>query len=245
MVSLFSLSYRVIVFSFFLILALYSGKIYKKAPQEFKPLFRNSTLLFLLATIIRGIDIAVLYFPIPFYHQIHSIGHIVVMAGLLWVYIAFSGQLVNFFFPPEPKVEKVGAYLATSHFEIEGILKTAKSILAITREPKRYQEYNSRVIWITSAEGQGVPPTALHVITDLAIRFAKENIGGTVVLDCVEFLILYNGFKATYKFLVNLKDHLLTRGATLIVVLNPNAVDEREFTLIKREFPQIEEASVF
>ncbi|ASJ15927.1 hypothetical protein A3L04_01970 [Thermococcus chitonophagus] len=238
MVSWIALSYRVLVFLIFLALAIYSTLQYVRSPSEFKSLFRNSIVFFTTASGLRLIDILYLYLKVPYYNEIHTLGHIVILLSFAWIYISFTRRLTGFFYPEEPKITGVHAYLATSLLEVEGLLEGEK-ILAITRNPSTYDKYDAKVVWVTTAEGtSGVSPTALHVILDLAIRFAQENRGGVVVIDCVEFLILYNGFKATYKFLTSLKDHLITRNSKLIVVLNPQALDEKEWNLLRREFVQ-------
>ncbi|MFA4641132.1 DUF835 domain-containing protein [Pyrococcus kukulkanii] len=240
MVDFLAFVYRASLFLIFLALMVYSIRQYIESPPEFKSLFRNSSILFGVASLVRFVDILYLYISIPYYHEIHALGHVAVLVGISWIYISFTRRLTSFFYPKEPKIKGVHAYLVTSLIEVESLLRGSK-VLAITRNPGIYRKYNAKVVWVTTTkEKHGVSPTALHVILDLAIRFAQENKGGVVVLDCVEFLILYNGFKSTYKFLTNLKDHLLTRGAKLVIILNPQALDKKEWNLLRREFIQPE-----
>ena len=235
MVKLMVLSYRFIVFLLFLILSIYAFVKLKRSPIEFKSVFTKSFTFLFLGVLIRGIDLLQAFVYIPYYEEIHIIGHIIILGGIGYTYVEFMKNLERFFFPEEPIFKGEGAYLARSYEEVLSLIKN-KRVLVITRNPTKYRNLASRVIWVTSSGEKGVHPTSLHVILDLCIRFIKENRGGIVLIDCVEFLTLYNGFPSVFKFLTGLKDNVLMRGGKIIIMVNPNAIDKRDLSLLEREF---------
>ncbi|AAL80295.1 DUF835 domain-containing protein [Pyrococcus furiosus DSM 3638] len=159
--------------------------------------------------------------------------------GLVVLYIIFLHLLEKFSFPEVSfDIKRGKAYLVKNFEEIKGIIDAIhpSSILAIAREIEKYKDITTHIVWVTNVPEKGVNPTALHVLLDLSIRFANEHENALIILDCLEFLVLYNGFELTFKFLLSLKDNLLIRGATLIIVVKPETFNEQQLTLLKREF---------
>ncbi|WP_237710122.1 DUF835 domain-containing protein [Pyrococcus sp. ST04] len=111
-------------------------------------------------------------------------------------------------------------------------------ILVFTRSPDFYRGLgeNIRTVWITQASEEGIPPTKLHVIQEYAIRFAKENGYAVIIIDCLEYLLIYNEFPSVFKFLVNLKDHLLMLNSALVLAVDEKALEQRQYTLLLNEF---------
>ncbi|HII60700.1 TPA: DUF835 domain-containing protein [Pyrococcus horikoshii] len=141
----------------------------------------------------------------------------------------------------EPKL--VGAYLVSgSRSRIVDLINMIRElnapILVFTRYPTFYQDLgeNIKVIWITQASEDGIPPTKLHVIQDYAIKFAKENKYAVVIIDCVEYLLLYNEFASVFKFLASLKDYLIMMNSALVLAVDEKALDEKYYTLLLNEF---------
>ncbi|CAB50677.1 DUF835 domain-containing protein [Pyrococcus abyssi] len=238
MVNPISLAYRLIIFVIFAFLSYYVFLKLRKSPEEFKSMFIRGFIFLLIAAIVRAIDVLYLFIKVPYYSWIHIGGHILVMAGITYTYVEFIQNLERFFFPKEPTFREEKAFLATSFEEVLPLMK-GRNVLAITRDPDRFLNKASRIIWVTSSGENGVPPTSLHVLLDLSIRFANENRGGVIILDCLEFLILYNGFNSVFKFLTNLKDNITIRGGILVIIVAPKALGEREMNMLKREFRPI------
>ncbi|MBO8173968.1 MAG: DUF835 domain-containing protein [Thermococcus sp.] len=245
MVDIIALFYRCFLFLMILSLTIFIGLRVKKYPK-------NLRLLMLLAAIFSGIgafgrlvDILVLFVPIPFAPEIHIITHIISIGGVIWVFISIMLTLESYYIPltstshAEGKRKPGASYLILSsniaHDVVEFLQNIDGPVLVFTRYLHLYNN-NIKKIWVTTADSKGVSPTALHVLQDIAIKFASENEGATIILDCVEYLVIYNGFKSVFKFLVSLKDHLMARGATLIIFVDPTALDESEIALLKREF---------
>ncbi|AEC51741.1 hypothetical protein PNA2_0824 [Pyrococcus sp. NA2] len=235
MVGLLSLAYRLIVFLIFAILSVYVALKFRRSPSEFKYVFKRSFIFLALAAFVRLIDVLVLFVEVPYAMEIHMIGHVVILIGIAYIYIEFMKNLERFFYPEEPRFGREAAYLVKSYEEVIPLIR-GKKTLAITRNPERYENISSKVVWVTSTGEKGVHPTALHVLLDISVRFVSENRGAVVILDCIEFLILYNGFSSVFKFLTTLKDNILVREGELIIVASPEALGEKEMHLLMREF---------
>ncbi len=57
-----------------------------------------------------------------------------------------------------------------------------------------------------------------------------------VYIDAFEYLMLENGFRAAFKFLLSLKDRVISENGALILIVKLDALDEKERKLIEREF---------
>ncbi|AEH25229.1 DUF835 domain-containing protein [Pyrococcus yayanosii] len=233
--------YRLVLFLAFLSMAVFTFFRYRRAPGEFKKLFLAGLAMFVIGAIVRAIDIAVLFISVPHYTTIHIVGHVVFTVGIVLTFVKFLLRMEGFFYPVGPEREfSKAAYLGKTPQDALRLFNDSTKILAITRSPDLYEGLDGvKIVWVTGAGEKGIPPTALHVLGDLAIRFATENENAAVIVDCVEYLILYNGFNAVFKFLVNLKDNLLLRGAKLVIVVNPETLGKRELALLRKEFEDI------
>ncbi|WP_161937342.1 DUF835 domain-containing protein [Pyrococcus kukulkanii] len=135
-----------------------------------------------------------------------------------------------------------GAYIIRKDEDVEFLVHTLSDsgipVLLITRKRPDSTRRGVQVIWV-SRVGDGVSPTDLHRLLNEAIKFLSGVKGkGVVVVDCVEFLLLYNEFKAVAKFLFTLKDHVLMSGGFLIIGTSPEVIGEREFNVLREEFPE-------
>ena len=129
-----------------------------------------------------------------------------------------------------------GTYLYPTT-DIERVLKLlrGKKILAITRDPKKFEEANIPYIWVTKADTKNsIHPRNLAQLLQHIIDILDENTG--VLLDCVEYLILENDFTSVFKFLTTLKDHALQKKGIVIIVLEKGALEDKEYKLLEREF---------
>ncbi len=180
-----------------------------------------------------------------------SVIYFVSIIGIIYALLNYIAQVERRIFPEactkhgELKVEP-GSYLFLfdEPEEILDLLEgTTAAILAITRNPELYNELGNRVrrIWVSMAVETAIPPTKLHMIQDVMIRFLKSAGRGIVVVDCVEYLTLYNDFDTIFKFLTALKDYVTVMNSTLVVAIKRGTLSERELKLLEREFRRIEE----
>jgi hypothetical protein len=227
--------------------------------HELRFFIRNASLFLFFAVIGRTIDLLDDFFAIPYNLEIEAILYGASIIGVIYTMIVYVLTLERSYIPVETPIERgeskndslkshgskapTGAYIIMgSREKIMKVLNTLKELheptVVFTRNPKIYRDLGEFVvpIWITQIRERGIPPTALHVIQDQAIRFITEKGGSIIVIDCLEYLLIYNDFKAVFKFLVNLKDYVLTMGKTLMLFVEESAIDERQRALLLKEF---------
>ncbi|WP_297506929.1 DUF835 domain-containing protein, partial [Thermococcus sp.] len=125
-------------------------------------------------------------------------------------------------------------------------------IIVITRMPpskileKVHPE--SIVFWVTRvSEGKlndkpviyAVSPTKMGILTDLLAK-AIERGYVTVYMDTFEYLMVENGFENALKFILSLKDRIISVGGTIILVIDYDALSTKELKLLEKEFKKIE-----
>nr|WP_240922832.1 DUF835 domain-containing protein [Thermococcus sp. Bubb.Bath] len=96
-----------------------------------------------------------------------------------------------------------------------------------------------RVYRITNLGGHGnISPTNLPRILETAVDYVRslENseLKPVVVLEGLEYLKIYNDFRALAKFLTSLRDYVITSGGTLMIILEKDAWEERELKILER-----------
>ncbi|WP_048149928.1 DUF835 domain-containing protein [Palaeococcus ferrophilus] len=83
-----------------------------------------------------------------------------------------------------------------------------------------------------------VTPTNLARITETINRYlhSMRDAGkqGVVIIDCVEYLAVYNGVEAVIKLLSAIRDMALITGGTVIIVTDKNAWEEKDWKLLQR-----------
>lgn len=138
----------------------------------------------------------------------------------------------------ESKLQR-GAYMVkpASPGRILSLL-SGKKVLAVTRSPHAYEVLNVPYIWITNLDHpRAISPTRLAPLLHSVINSVDED--AFVVLDGIDYLVLHNGFEPTFKFLLSLKDALLERGAGVLLVVDPEALEKRQLAMLEREFSWI------
>jgi len=120
----------------------------------------------------------------------------------------------------------------------------------ISREPpslveRKLGSKEVPVLWLTKVEGENcVYPTRLPYLHQVLVDFMRE--GGApkvIMLDGFEYLVLENGFKPVFKFLASLRDYVLLNNTIILLPVFKNALDEREYALLSREFSRVHSAS--
>ena len=130
-------------------------------------------------------------------------------------------------------------------------LKSSPNSILVTRRNIKYLENSlsksSMVFWITRAvEGElekdppvyAISPTKLGILLDLITK-ALESGYINVYIDSVEYLVLENGFKTTLKFLLNLKDRVLSRNGRMVISIDSGALEPNQVKILRREFEEL------
>ncbi|USS40316.1 DUF835 domain-containing protein [Thermococcus aggregans] len=85
---------------------------------------------------------------------------------------------------------------------------------------------------------EAIPPTNLEKMTELSYKYLKaiEEAGGRgiIIIDCLEYLVMYNEFTSVIKFLNRLKDFVVSHKGTLILVAEKEAFEDQQWALLTR-----------
>ena len=101
------------------------------------------------------------------------------------------------------------------------------------------------VLWLTKVEGENcVYPTRLPYLHQVLVDFMREGDAPKVImLDGFEYLVLENGFEPVFKFLASLRDYGSLNNTIILLPVFKNALDEREYALLSREFSRVHSTS--
>ncbi|NJF25741.1 DUF835 domain-containing protein [Thermococcus sp. Bubb.Bath] len=230
------------------------AKRWNRYTAELKPFIRSAVVFLAFGVAGRTVDLIADFVQVPYAGYLYVFFYGVSIVGVIYTMVVYVIRLENSYIPlastspsqPSPQDKKdalTGAYLIMGSrgkmFEVLNVIKSfQRPTIVFTRNPNFYSELGDFVVpvWITQVTDKGISPTALHVIQDNAIRFVRERPGSLVVIDCLEYLLLYSDFTSVFKFLINLKDHVTSAGSTLVVFADGEALDERERALLLREF---------
>lgn len=74
-------------------------------------------------------------------------------------------------------------------------------------------------------------------------NFVKNNKGGALVLDGLEYLVVENSFDRVLKFIKKVNDLASVHDATMFVPLTPTGLGPEEMTLLRKEFDKVEQVA--
>lgn len=132
-----------------------------------------------------------------------------------------------------------GAYIFTNP-DISNVLNLVggKKVIALTRNPEPFEKRGLSYIWLSKVPGENaIDPLRLPAILHKLIESADKDTA--VIIDGIEYLVLENGFNSVVKFLTTLKDNLLLKEATLIVLVEPEALEPSQLAILRREFSEL------
>jgi len=211
---------------------------------ELNTMVKYSVIFLGIAEIGRIVDIIDDFCCIHIARYVEIVAYFISILGVIYTVVYYIKLVENRYIPTPPKADRkssLGAHIVFSKNRLLDVIELLKNadfpVLAVTRSPGMYEGFdNVSTVWVTQVSG-GVNPTALHVLHDVILRFVQENPGSAVLIDCVEYLLLYNDFRTVFKFLTNLKDHVvLQHGAGLVIFVDDSVLSEQEKALLLKEF---------
>lgn len=124
----------------------------------------------------------------------------------------------------------------------------------------RYDIGNTQILWLTMSEktDDHLPPSALglgvyaskdvHGLEDEYIspsdlpklfaffmNFLDGHNNGIILFEGIEFLTSHNDFQQILRFINRINDKISEHPATLIISVNPKALESREYSLLERD----------
>ncbi|BAD86314.1 hypothetical membrane protein, conserved, containing DUF835 family [Thermococcus kodakarensis KOD1] len=181
------------------------------------------------------------------FDTLQYVTYFISIVGIIYSVIHYIKLVEMKYLPAVKKVPKLKssfkAHIVFSKNRLLDVIDVLKEgdfpVLVITRSPDFYSGLNREnvsAIWVTQS-GKGVAPTALHVLQGIILDFVQENPGSVVIIDCLEYLMLYNDFKSVFKFLSALKDYVVIQhGSGLIVFVDEEVLSNQERALLLKEF---------
>ncbi len=156
---------------------------------------------------------------------------------------------------PAYKLERGLTYLiidsSSNHaFEIFRDLVTHGSQgLCLTRKPPKtvmevYGLEKTPVLWLSRVANQKncvrpSPPENVAMAVERFLDVSKESV---VLLDGLEYLVAYNDFLSVLALLHDFNEIVSLSESILLIPIDPRAMSEREFALLRRETQVIEKA---
>ncbi|MCK4367454.1 MAG: DUF835 domain-containing protein, partial [Thermoplasmata archaeon] len=118
--------------------------------------------------------------------------------------------------------------------------------LCITRlPPQRVRDEfgleKTPVLWLSrvSPEKDAIRPWPLEGISIAVEHFISTGEKTVVLLDGLEYIISHNDFQSSLTLLHDLNERMAMEDSILIVPLDPDALDEKEFALIRRDLVEL------
>jgi hypothetical protein len=115
-------------------------------------------------------------------------------------------------------------------------------VLAFLRDianvPDKWETY-----FVTTIPFQGnfkdtINPTNLAKMTEIVYQYleaiSKSGKHGIVVIDCLEYLVVYNSWESIMKFLTKLRDLILVSGGTLILVVEEGSIGRERYLQLRK-----------
>ncbi len=94
---------------------------------------------------------------------------------------------------------------------------------------------NMRYVWVTDILGKDrIKPHNLTVLTDMITRFLEEGDRRVVVMDCIEYLLLYNDLLSVLRNLELINSYAMEYDSLVILIIDENAYSRRDLSLLQR-----------
>ncbi len=108
--------------------------------------------------------------------------------------------------------------------------------VAVRDRPEMLRELkNTKVIWVTDIIGKDrIKPHNLTILTDSIIRFIEEKDNAIILIDCIEYLLLYNDFINILRNIELINSYVMEHDAILIIIIDNNAYTKKEYSLLRR-----------
>jgi len=115
-------------------------------------------------------------------------------------------------------------------------------VLAFVRNvsdvPEKWETYFVTTIPFKGDFKNTINPTNLAKMTELAYQyletFAQSERQGIIVIDCFEYLTVYNQWESLMKFVAKLRDFVIMNKGTLIVVVEKESLEPRKYSQLRK-----------
>jgi len=159
--------------------------------------------------------------------------------------------LKNLKLPKEYKLKKGLAYFVRvtkvekGYKFFTGLAKYARTLCLTGTNPREVRETYGlegvSIVWVAFeryAEGKTIPPNKLGELTATISKFFGKG-KGVVFVDCIDSMVMANGFKRVMSWLKGVKKIMTKSKSNLLVTIDPSSFSNRQLASIEREMKQI------
>jgi len=126
-----------------------------------------------------------------------------------------------------------------------GLTKYARTLCLTGTDPrevrKTYGLEGVSIVWVTFeryAKGETIPPNKLDELTATISEFFGKG-KGVVFVDCIDSMVMANGFKRVMGWLKGVKKIMTKSKSNLLVTVDPNSFSNRQLADIEKEMEKI------
>jgi hypothetical protein len=112
---------------------------------------------------------------------------------------------------------------------------------------EKYALERTPVMWLSEIERKQVEqvgPQDIPKLIYLVSEFIKRAQPAVIILEGVEYLVVQNDFKTVLKLVHTLSDYVATSQSILLLPVNPHALPQHQYVMLKRAFRVIDGESV-
>jgi len=106
-----------------------------------------------------------------------------------------------------------------------------REALIVTRPGNGVPDRWKRVLVASAAGFLG--PRELPKLREVIVNYLRNKPGGAVVIDCPEYLAVYNGFTALMRFLHAIRDYAILYKGKVYLITGETAWDRKEYAILR------------
>jgi hypothetical protein len=153
--------------------------------------------------------------------------------------------------PPEIEAQASSTYLVKESMPAQTYaiflaeLRKGRKGFCVTRVyPQKVREkygiaVDVPIVWLSNVgKDDSVRPKDLEKLSLALEQFITKE-AGVILMDGIEYLITNNNFLTVLRLVQALRDTVAIHGATLVVSVNPSALDTHQMTLLEKEVDSV------
>ena len=152
--------------------------------------------------------------------------------------IIFSERFKNLRKTEKPEVIREGVFIVSPEkFKAYANALSNFPVLAFSRKSELPEKWEVHLLTMIDHPGN-IRPTQLHKIIERARGYLREayleNVTGVVIVDGLEYLLMYNDFRSVLKFLATLSDYMAFYRGMLLLILDERSLEKRQVKILKQ-----------
>ena len=217
--------------------------------REVEEIYKNAVRYLYIGVILFGVHLvpAALFGKEEWYRAIGFTASTVLIVFMAWAMVRLTSS--EKFQPPKngsphKKISLQPGVLVVEPKEYEKLKEELKDmpVLAFLRNigdvPEKWKTYFVTTIPFRGDFGNTINPTNLARMTELAYQyletFSQSGKQGIIVIDCFEYLAIYNPWESLMKFMSKLRDFVMMNGGTLIIVVEKDSLEPRKYSQLRK-----------